>query len=842
MAKGRRNRKETVPRMIHPARAEERLCAREKELRRLVELSPMAIIVHVDGVIVLANAAADELFEVTNPCFLLGKRLFHFVHDDYHAVVKERIRQVVKEGGTVNFMIQRWVRPDGSTFFVEAGAIPIQYGERIAIQTVARPITEEALSRDALRAGEERFRSVFEKTAAGIVIVDAVSRRYRQVNPAFERMTGYTSDELTVKSPPELTHPDDWAAEETLLQELYRGERNQYQMEKRYVRKDGSPLWSKIIVSLVRNPRGDPLYTVTIAEDISEKKASEAAFSRQHHYLEAVHDTALSVLTRREVQTVLHEILFRAMDIAGTRNGFVYLIEPSSGDLVMKIALGNLEDLGGLRIRSGEGVVGASYRQGKTLIARDYAHFPNRIDHPGFHDVETAVAVPLKSGERIEGVLGFVQMRGDPEIAGEAVAMLESFAELASLALDSARLHARMQDELAHRRQAEQERQKIETLLRQAQKMEAIGTLAGGIAHDFNNILASIMGYSELALLSTPKDSRNRHFLERVLAASHRARDLVHQILTFSRQTEQERKHVALGPIITDTLKLLQAGIPANIELKVNLQPVTDVVLGDPSQIHQVLMNLCANAYQAMKAEGGRLEITLSEVDINDRNASLKPGLNRGRHLRVTVSDTGPGISPEIRDRIFDPFFTTKPPGEGTGLGLAVVYGIVKAHSGLISLDSVPGKGTTFELLLPAAEEETSDGGQVRHRLLRGHERILLVDDEPFLLEATAEMLRELGYEVVARMDSREALETFRARSSDFDLVLTDNNMPLMNGFELASEIRRIRPETPIALFTGFGDDDTRKKAEAAGIRTVLLKPVVMSDLAASVRRVLAGS
>lgn len=383
------------------------------------------------------------------------------------------------------------------------------------------------------------------------------------------------------------------------------------------------------------------------------------------------------------------------------------------------------------------------------------------------------------------------------------------------------------------------EKRKLENQLRQSQKMEAIGTLAGGIVHDFNNILSAIIGYTDMALLDVVAGSPMQHKLDQVLKESNRAKDLVQQILAFSRQSEQERKPVHLSIIVREALKLLRASLPSTIEILQSIQGNSGMVLADLTQIHQVLMNLCTNSAHAMGEKGGVLEVNVIDVDFALDDVTSYPDLNPGSYLKLTVSDTGHGIEPVIMDRIFDPYFTTKGPGEGTGMGLAVVHGIIKSHGGAIKVYSEPGKGSTFNVFFPRINGDVIAKAKTTTAIPTGSERILLVDDEEALVEMGKQMLGRLGYKVVAKTDSFEALETFRAKSDTFDLVITDLTMPNMTGTELANKLMEIRADIPIILCSGFNETITRDKAKEIGIREYLFKPLIAREMAEAIRRAL---
>lgn len=374
----------------------------------------------------------------------------------------------------------------------------------------------------------------------------------------------------------------------------------------------------------------------------------------------------------------------------------------------------------------------------------------------------------------------------------------------------------------------------LEEELRQSQKMEAIGTLAGGIAHDFNNILAAIMGNTELLQRILPPGSREQQRLQPILASCNRAVDLVQQILTFSRKSKQNRKPLHLAPIVKETLKLLRSTLPATIEIKrsVTCQPDEDIILADATQVHQIIMNLCTNAAHAIGDGSGIMEIAVSSIVLdNDMIVGRYAGLSAGRHVCLTVSDTGPGIPAEVLQRIFDPYFTTKGVGKGTGLGLAVVKGIVASYNGSITVSSELGFGTTFTLLFAAASGRIDQQPAVPCPFTTGQGRVLLVDDEEMLLQVGSDTLAFLGYEVVAKASGLEALDLFRNHPDDFDLVITDMAMPGLSGKDLASKILAVRPDIPVLLCTGFSHFIDEQQAEMLGIRAFIRKPYTIESL-----------
>ena len=386
---------------------------------------------------------------------------------------------------------------------------------------------------------------------------------------------------------------------------------------------------------------------------------------------------------------------------------------------------------------------------------------------------------------------------------------------------------------------AQKEREQLKTQLIQAQKMEAIGTLAGGIAHDFNNILGAIIGYAEMALYDTQKDSMEHYNIDQVLRAGHRAKDLVKQILAFSRKSEQDKKIVSLTLIIAEALKLLRASLPTTIEIKQNIEPNLDAIFADPTQMHQVMMNLCTNSAHAMRDTGGILNIELHNVDLHVKKAAQYPELNPGPYVKLSISDTGHGMDSATMDRIFDPYFTTKEQDKGTGMGLAVVHGIIKGHGGGIQVQSTPGKGTRFDILFPIMEKQMESETAELKALPTGNEHILFIDDEEILIDLAKSMLQKLGYRVETRTSPVEALEIFGAAPDKFDLVISDMTMPGMTGDTLASELMKIRSDIPVIICTGYSERIDEQRAKDLGIKGLMMKPFTIRRLSKIVRDVL---
>jgi signal transduction histidine kinase/ActR/RegA family two-component response regulator len=393
--------------------------------------------------------------------------------------------------------------------------------------------------------------------------------------------------------------------------------------------------------------------------------------------------------------------------------------------------------------------------------------------------------------------------------------------------------------DITERREAEAALQLREAQLRQAQKMEAIGTMAGGIAHDFNNILTPILGYSDIGMELSPPGERMHDFMKEIRNATMRAKELVHQILIFSRQSEEAQTLIHLGSIVKEVAKQQAAGLPDNIKVNQSTHVKHDLVLANPTQIHQVLTNFCTNAAYAMRPTGGTIDIRLTQFNMGWRHRQEFPELKKGSYLRISVKDTGGGVPEEVRDRIFDPFFSTKPSGEGTGMGLSVVHGIVSALGGGIALDTKKGVGSTFHVALPLEEAKPIETATVWDAPPTGDARILFVDDEKGIAKMATHMLTSLGYQAVVTSSSLKALDLFKENPDSFDILVTDQVMPDLTGSELAIQLREIRPDLPVVICSGFSRTLTSEKVEELDINEFLIKPISRQELGEAICRAL---
>ncbi|AGF77574.1 histidine kinase [Desulfocapsa sulfexigens DSM 10523] len=472
------------------------------------------------------------------------------------------------------------------------------------------------------------------------------------------------------------------------------------------------------------------------------------------------------------------------------------------------------------------GIWADSIRQKKLVIHNTYQSHPDKKGYPEGHSHLTRhMSVPVLEEDQVRLVFG---------VGNKSQNYDESDVKTLQIVANE------LQKIIVQRHNIEQ-RRTLEAQLRQTQKMEAIGTLAGGIAHDFNNILTAIIGYTEITIGDLAPDSRAASDLQQVLNAGNRAKELVKQILSFSRQAEQELQPLRPQLLVKEALKLLRSSIPSTIEVKENIDPECGAVLADPTQIHQIIMNLCTNAYHAMRETGGVLGVSVTPVELGSDDLTTKMHLTAGIYVKFEVSDTGCGMDKMVLEKIFDPYYTTKGKKEGTGLGLSVVHGIVKSLHGDITVYSSLGEGTTFRVYIPMVDTEAKKVLQaaITRQLPSGDEHVLIVDDDEAIVKMEEQMLKSFGYQVSAFNRCEEALNEFRSHPNAFDLIITDMTMPGITGLQLTREVLALRSDMPVILCTGFSELINEKKAKDAGICQYLMKPLLKKDLAIAVREVL---
>jgi PAS domain S-box-containing protein len=653
---------------------------------------------------------------------------------------------------------------------------------RIRTEKLEGEINERKLAEASLRESEEKFRNAFENANTGMAMVSP-DGYFLKANAVLCKMLGYSENELFDRKFDDVTHPEDLDIGREFVIRTLSEERAYAKFEKRYLHKNGETVWAAVSASLVRDSQENPLYFVSQILDITERKQAEQALKEREGTLRAIFEGAENI----------------SFIITDAQDPVPNVLEFSPG---------------------AEKIFGYTKQEmiGNPI---DILHLPE--DVANFPEVHAA----MKKGK--EGFKGEVQL---VRKTGEVFPALFSSYPLFDA---KGEMYAALGVSVDIR-----EQKSIESRLQQTQKMEAIGTLAGGIAHDFNNILAAMLGYAELAMDDVPDGSPVSEDLKEVVKAGHRAKDLVRQILSFSRASEHEEAPLEMLLVLKEALKLLRPAIPTTIDIREEFQDIEDKVLADPIQMHQVIMNLCTNAAQAMEEDGGVLAISLATIQIDEEEASLYPDLEPGKYQRLTVSDTGVGMDRNTLDRVFEPFFTTKKVDEGTGMGLSVVHGIVKSHGGTVNAYSEPGKGSTFNVYLPVFEgEEESPRLETESFLPMGTERILLVDDEEAIAELGEKTLERLGYKVSVFTSSAEALEYFKSRPDDFDLVITDYTMPQMTGVTLSKKLLEIRPGLPIIITTGFSHQLTVEKAQSIGIKRMVMKPLLGTQMSRVIREVL---
>jgi PAS domain S-box-containing protein len=780
-------------------RAEEALRASEQRLADIIDFLPDATFaINSEGIVIAWNHAIEEMTGVPRES-MIGKGNLEYslpfygnrrsLLIDLVFASEEEIRRdygpISRIGDTIvaEAFVAGTYGGKGAYLWGTSTALYDKSGKVIGAIESIRDITERKQAEDALREGEERFSRFFRSTPVGTSITRLSDGQCVDINDAFLGSFGYTREEVIGQNPLELgiwADPEDRGRMVEILQEQGRIQ----DFETQFRRKSGEI--RDVLVSAELIEVAGQQYILGLAHDITERKRIEEELRENQSRLELALQSAHMGVWHWDLikdkrffdDQVCHLLGIAPGKFTGTADGFFNVVHPDDREVL------------------------------KAALART-------IEQDVPYETEYRAVWP-------DGSLHYIIARAKlfRDETGQRV-----------------RLNGLIWD-ITERKRADEEKEKLETQLRQSQKVEAIGMLAGGIAHDFNNILQPIIGYTEMGLNELPPSSPQRKSLEQVLNASIRAKGLIRQILAVSRSAqEQQRIPTDISSIIKEALKLLRSSLPTSIEMRQKIRK--GVALADPTQIHQVLMNLCTNAAHAMD-DKGILEVRLSPVDLSESDLAdqsifdLKPG----PYLRLTVSDTGCGMDGKTLERIFDPYFTTKEVGKGSGLGLAVVSGIVKRHEGAITVRSEPGKGTTFSVYIPRVDVQSEATMQVEDLPPHGSERILLVDDESAVTGVGTELLESLGYKVTSRTDSLNALEVFRSSPFEFDLVITDYTMPKLTGLDFAREVLRLRPDIPILLCTGFSEKITPDSVKKLGMG-LLMKPYGMREISEAVRKIL---
>jgi PAS domain S-box-containing protein len=665
-----------------------------------------------------------------------------------------------------------------------------------------------------------------------VIWIRDMQLRITYISPSVTRLRGYSVEEAMSQTLLETLTPASQEVAQQAFAHALTLERsgeappNRFRtLELEVTRKDGSTLWMETHVTFLRDAEGRPVGLLGVNRDISARKEAEVALQQAHATLEVqvaertaalqhVNDSLeAEIAERQQAEMALRESEERYRSVVeGSLQGILI-----HQDGVLQYVNPACTQMFGYA--SPDELQGANLWE--TLFAPE-----------SWEAIQARIAALLR-GESIAVYMDFPGVRKD----GSRIWISSTGSVITwhhQLAVVS------FYTDVTVRKQAEEERQRLEAQLRQSHKMEAIGTLAGGIAHEFNNALSAILGFTELTQRDMPFGSRSWSNLQEVLKAGNRSKDFVQQILAFSHPGDHRKEPVHLPLVIQEAFTLLRASLPTTIEIRHRIAPEIGTVLADVTQLHQVLMNLCANAEYALRGTGGILEISVDTVEVDDTLITFHPNLRPGSHIRVRVRDTGAGIPAEVIDYIFDPFFTTKGVGEGTGMGLAIVHGIIISHGGAITVESALEEGSTFTIYLPQiAHDPAAAADPPEPFILQGTGRILFVDDEEVLARLGQALLEHLGYDVAAYTNSLDALKAFQAEPYRFDLVITDQTMPAMTGATLVEELRRIRSDIPIILCTGFSHLVNAEKAEALGVDAFVTKPGVTQELAVTIQQVL---
>ena len=811
--------------IIMRKKAEAALLRSEQKFSILFEKAPFATALSrvSDGTMMEINEAFEKVFGYSRQ-EAVGKTSVEL--GIYSAAEREGVVAELQARGSLRDKELTLCTKSGERRVMLVNSDLVEIGGWKCLLTITHDITQRKRTEEALRASEGKYRTLVENIPQQIFTKDR-DLVYMSCNENFARDLGITPEEFAGKTdfdffPEGLAHK--YRTDDRRIMESGETEG----IEEQYI-KGKEERWVYTVKTPIRAKEGGTVGILGIFSDITERKRAEDEIARSLALQAVISRILRFSLENNPLEEQLRHALELVLAIPWLSldaKGAVFLTEDQGDAPYLSmcaqqgLAEGLLRDC--TRVPFGKCLCGRTAQNRKIEFA---ANLDSRHDilyegiTPHGH-----YCVPILLEGRTAGVFTLYLTTG-----AEKSPQVEDFlAAIANTLAGIIRFH-----------RASKERQILQEQLAQAQKMEALGTLAGGIAHDFNNLLTAILGFSDLLQEELPQEGTARESLEYIMLAGNRAKDLVRQILTFSRQTRQERQPLEIHLIVKEALKLLRASIPPVIEIRQDIAKC-GLILADLTEIHQIVMNLCTNAYQAMHELGGTLEVVLKPVVVSPDLALQYPRLSETDCIRLTVRDTGIGMDKATRSRIFEPFFTTKAVGEGTGMGLAVVHGIVQNLNGAIVVDSEPGKGSVFAVYLPQLTVAKALASLPANESYRGgSERILLVDDEEPVAEFGRLALEQLGYQITARTGSVEALKLFQAAPDRFDLVITDLMMPNLNGFDLAKGILSLRPHLPIILLTGFSEIVTTEYARKIGFRELVMKPVVKSEIARVVRQVL---
>jgi PAS domain S-box-containing protein len=812
---------------------EQELSQKEEFYRALYNLSPSGIVLeNINGEVIEANPAFCQVLGYPKE-ELIGMNIRQLAHDDASIEVEDNIGKIIS-GKHLNHIVKN-VKKDGSICYVNLNEkkVTLPNGD-YGILCVIEDLTEKLGIEEALQESEDRYKRLVENIAEGLAAVDA-NENFTFANSSLCEIFGTTAEEIIGSNISEYISPEDY--ELIKKQSVLRKEGVSSSYELTIARKNDEKKRNLLVsVNPIFDSQHKHIGGSAIVSDISDRKEVDEALKQRVKFENLVSQlsTHFISLTPDEIDHGIDYALQVLAELIGADCSVINIFLDDHDffnvsnkwcakehDMLLGFYQGALNDcvkamLAKLKNAEIDTVVDCDSMSAESELLKKLMQEFN---------IQSFIHLPLIGRKGVIGFLGFNSSNPDMEWPKEIVNLLKIAREMFINAFE--------------RKQAESERTKLESQMHQLQKMEAIGTLAGGVAHDFNNILAVITGYVEMVIEDMAPDDGSQQYMQSIYEAAIRAKELVKQILAFSRHDKLDIEIVELNSIISEALNFLKASILPTIDICYKVCDKNVTVLADPSQIHQIIMNLSTNAYQSMGEKGGSLTIELDVVDFASQDSAENHNLNPGEYARLRVTDTGSGMDLEIKKRIFDPFFTTKEVGEGTGLGLSVIHGIVETLKGTITVDSTLGKGSAFNVYIPLSSEVADELIDANSTIQLGDERILLVDDEKPFLDMSVKMLTRLGYHITAFTDSVEALKSFEDNPDSYDLVITDQIMPDLSGAELSTKLLQIRPEIPIVLVSGYSGDVTPEIAAKIGIAKYINKPIIRMELARAIRDVL---
>ncbi len=760
-------------------RSEQKLKESEQRYRDIFENSPIGIYrTTTEGKILIANSALRQMLGYRSVDSIRKKDMR--VDIFARAEAWDRFRMKILESAGFVVFESVFKKKDGRLLHVRqrATAVRDEQGQVLYIEGTVEDITERKEQEERIR-----YQNKLLEFASDAIIGTDGDYRIKFWNKSAEKLYGWKAKEIIGKKIDEVIKMDMDYKRRLEIRKIaqktgyWRGEVVQYD-------RNGKKLYIEMAISDLRDEKGQVVASVGINRDISEKIRYEKALKASEESYRGLFDSVMEA---------------------------IYIQAPD-----------------GTFLDVNEGAVRMYGYPKDYLIGKN----PAAVAAPGRNDMEKVLEQFNKALQGEAQQFEFWGKRANGEEFPKNVRLYKGkyFGQDVVIALA---------EDITEKKKLEEDKKILERQVHQNQRLETIGTLAGGIAHDFNNILTPILGYAEMIKMSLKDNSRLQKKADQIIKASLRARDLIQQILTFSRQIDQQVQPVLMQQIINEATHLLRASIPSTIKLKKEIDKSCPPVMADPAQLHQVLINLCTNAYHAMENTGGELFIGLKQVYLDERALQIHAGLKPGAYIQLIVSDTGEGMEPWVLERIFEPFFTTKEVGKGTGLGLSVVHGIIKNYRGEITVYSEKNQGTVFHVYLPVADSGEINKVKKQEKIPRGNESILLVDDEPNVLQLEQQMLEYFGYQAHGLTESTKVMPELLQNPHKYKMLITDLTMPNITGMELAKMVRARFPQLPIIMITGYSEELTDDIKEKYGIQAILMKPVVASDLAITVRRVL---